>query len=69
MSTIAKVKSVSSGDTLLLQSPNTGAEKALSLAYVSAPRLKRDGEEVSFRGPPIGGHLNLGRLSPIEPHH
>lgn len=48
MSIIAKVKSVTSGDTLLLQSTNTGAEKTVSLAYVSAPRLKRDGEEVSF---------------------
>lgn len=44
----AKVKSVLSGDTLILASVNNPAqERTLSLAYVSAPRLKRDGDEVS----------------------
>lgn len=45
----AKVKSVLSGDTLVLVSltqPNQ--EKTLSLAFVSAPRLKREGDEVSI---------------------
>ena len=46
----AKVKSVLSGDTLILASVNNPAqERTLSLAYVSAPRLKREGDEVSQR--------------------
>lgn len=47
MATLAKVKSVTSGDSLVLKSPKSGAEKTVSLAYISAPRLKRDGDEVS----------------------
>ena len=44
----AKVKSVLSGDTLILASVNNPAqERTLSLAYVSAPRLRREGDEVS----------------------
>lgn len=44
----AKVKSVLSGDTLVLVSVHHPAtEKLLSLAFVSAPRLQRDNEEVS----------------------
>jgi hypothetical protein len=43
---VAKVKSVVSGDTLILKSTKSGAEKTLSLAYVSAPRLHREGDEV-----------------------
>lgn len=46
MANLAKVKSVISGDSLSLKSPKSGAEKTLSLAYVSAPRLKREGDEV-----------------------
>ncbi|KAI5843400.1 hypothetical protein DFP73DRAFT_479194 [Morchella snyderi] len=45
MAQTGKVKLVNSGDSLLLQSPKTKAEKTFSLAYVSAPRLKRDGDE------------------------
>lgn len=41
----AKVKSVLSGDTVVLTNPK-GQERILSLAYVSAPRLKREGDEV-----------------------
>jgi staphylococcal nuclease domain-containing protein 1 len=41
----AKVKSVLSGDSLVLTNPK-GAERILSLAYISAPRLKREGDEV-----------------------
>ncbi|OLN96381.1 hypothetical protein CCHL11_00723 [Colletotrichum chlorophyti] len=42
----AKVKSVLSGDTLILTAPNNPrAEKTFSLAYVSAPRLSKDGDE------------------------
>jgi staphylococcal nuclease domain-containing protein 1 len=43
---IANVKSVLSGDTLVLASPNNpAAERTLSLAFVSAPRLSKDGDE------------------------
>jgi len=46
MAFIANVKSVLSGDTLVLVSPNNpSAERTLSLAYVSAPRLSKDGDE------------------------
>ncbi|KAK5991067.1 Staphylococcal nuclease domain-containing protein 1 [Cladobotryum mycophilum] len=42
----ANVKSVLSGDTLILSSPNNPtAERTFSLAYVSAPHLKREGDE------------------------
>ena len=44
----AKVKSAISGDTLVLASVNNPEqERVLSLAFVSAPRLKREGDEVS----------------------
>lgn len=44
----AKVKSVPSGDTLLLSAVNNPSqERTLSLAFVSAPRLRREGDEVS----------------------
>lgn len=42
----AIVKSVLSGDTLILTNPKGTAERTLSLAYISAPRLKREGDEV-----------------------
>jgi len=42
----ARVKSVLSGDTLIITNQK-GAERSLSLAYISAPRLKREGDEVS----------------------
>ncbi|ROT35372.1 tudor domain-containing protein [Sodiomyces alkalinus F11] len=42
----AKVKSVLSGDTLVLINPNNPkAERILSLAFVDAPRLKKEGDE------------------------
>lgn len=45
----ARVKSVLSGDTVVLShATNPGQERTLSLAYVSAPRLRREGDEVSF---------------------
>ncbi|KAJ9634300.1 hypothetical protein H2204_006377 [Knufia peltigerae] len=40
----ARVKSVLSGDTLIITNQK-GAERTLSLAYISAPRLKREGDE------------------------
>ncbi|KAM3519218.1 hypothetical protein MY4038_009850 [Beauveria bassiana] len=43
---IGNVKSVLSGDTLVLTSPNNPAtERNISLAYVTAPHLRRDGDE------------------------
>ena len=45
----AKVKSVLSGDTVILHNINNPKqERTLSLAFVSAPRLKREGDEVCF---------------------
>ena len=45
----ARVKSVLSGDTVVLSHvTNPTQERILSLAYVSAPRLRREGDEVSF---------------------
>ena len=48
----AKVKSVPSGDTLILSAVNNPSqERTLSLAFVSAPRLRREGDEVSATYP------------------
>lgn len=45
----ARVKSVLSGDTVVLSHVhNPAQERVLSLAYVSAPRLRREGDEVSL---------------------
>lgn len=45
----ARVKSVPSGDTLVLTAVNNpNQERTLSLAFVSAPRLRREGDEVSY---------------------
>jgi hypothetical protein len=45
----ARVKSVLSGDTIVLTAlHNAKQERTLSLAFVTAPRLKRDGDEVRF---------------------
>ncbi|ERT00206.1 hypothetical protein HMPREF1624_03577 [Sporothrix schenckii ATCC 58251] len=46
MGFIANVKTVLSGDTLVLTSPNNpNLERTFSLAFVTAPRLSRDNEE------------------------
>ena len=43
----ARVKSVLSGDTVILTKlDNPKQERTLSLAFVSAPRLRREGDEV-----------------------
>ncbi|KAL7275763.1 hypothetical protein RUND412_001270 [Rhizina undulata] len=42
---IARVKQVLSGDSLVLKPLYSGDEKTVSLAFVSAPRLKREGDE------------------------
>lgn len=45
----AKVKSVLSGDTLVLTAVNNpNQERTLSLAFVSAPRMRREGDEVGI---------------------
>ncbi|GAB7347341.1 hypothetical protein MBLNU459_g4281t1 [Dothideomycetes sp. NU459] len=42
----AKVKSVLSGDTLILHNvKNPAQERTLSLAFISAPRIRREGDE------------------------
>lgn len=44
----AMVKSVLSGDTVVLHNVNNPKqERVLSLAFVSAPRIRREGDEVS----------------------
>ena len=46
---MAKVKSAVSGDTLVLSRPDDPSkEMTFSLAFVSAPRLRRDGDEVGY---------------------
>jgi staphylococcal nuclease domain-containing protein 1 len=43
----AKVKSVLSGDTVILHNVNNPKqERTLSLAFVTAPRMRREGDEV-----------------------
>ena len=45
----ARVKSALSGDTVVLSNiAHPSQERILSLAYVSAPRLRREGDEVSI---------------------
>lgn len=62
----ARVKSVLSGDTVVLSHvTNPGQERVLSLAYVSAPRLRREGDEVSpdlsrRLKQPLKGYLAVG---------
>ncbi|KAL2262137.1 hypothetical protein VTK26DRAFT_2337 [Humicola hyalothermophila] len=59
----AIVKSVLSGDTLVLTSPsNPAAERILSLAYVSAPRLSKDGDEpFAFQSREFLRNLTVGK--------
>ena len=45
----ARVKSVLSGDTVVLSHvANPAQERVLSLAYVSAPRMRKEGDEVYY---------------------
>lgn len=62
----ATVKSVLSGDTLVLANPqNPAAERVLSLAYVSAPRLSKDGDEpFAFQSREFLRNLTVGK--PIQ---
>ncbi len=60
---IANVKSVLSGDTLILTSPNNPTlERTFSLAYVSAPRLSKDGDEpFAFQSREFLRNLTVGK--------
>ncbi|KAL2023555.1 hypothetical protein VTK56DRAFT_2163 [Thermocarpiscus australiensis] len=60
---LANVKSVLSGDTLVLTSPNNpAAERTLSLAFVSAPRLSKDGDEpFAFQSREFLRNLTVGK--------
>src|SRR4051794_30888338 len=60
---IATVKSVLSGDTLVLTSPSyPSLERTLSLAYVTAPRLNKDGDEpFAFQSREFLRNLTVGK--------
>jgi len=60
----ANVKSVLSGDTLILTSPNNPSlERTFSLAFVSAPRLSKDGDEpFAFHSRDYLRSLAVGKL-------
>lgn len=68
---IAKVKSVLSGDTLVLSNTNNPAlERTLSLAYVSAPRLSKDGDErFAFDSREFLRALTVGKLVKFKVHY
>lgn len=59
-----QVKSVLSGDTLILTNPKApGKERTLSLAYVSAPRLSKDGDEAfAFQSREFLRGLTVGKM-------
>ncbi|KAL2802916.1 hypothetical protein BJX63DRAFT_440506 [Aspergillus granulosus] len=60
----ARVKSVLSGDTVVLSHvTNPGQERVLSLAYVSAPRLRREGDEAyAFQSREFLRELLVGKV-------
>ncbi len=60
---IANVKSVLSGDTLILTSPNNpGLERTFSLAFVTGPRLSKDGDEpFAFQSREFLRNLTVGK--------
>ncbi|KAL4784176.1 hypothetical protein BJX76DRAFT_327918 [Aspergillus varians] len=60
----ARVKSVLSGDTVVLSHiTNPGQERVLSLAYVSAPRLRREGDELcAFQSREFLRELLVGKV-------
>lgn len=61
---MANVKSVLSGDTLILTSPNNPTlERTFSLAYVDAPRLRKEGDEAfAFQSREYLRGLVLGKM-------
>ncbi|CAN8100749.1 unnamed protein product [Discula destructiva] len=66
-----KVKSVLSGDTLILANPsNPALERTLSLAYVSAPRLSKDGDEAfAFQSREFLRALTVGKTVKFQVHY
>lgn len=65
----ARVKSVLSGDTVVLSHiSNPSQERILSLAYVSAPRLRREGDEVKPSQSPYLDLQLTGQLQPFGFH-
>ncbi|KAL8827940.1 MAG: hypothetical protein Q9191_002886 [Dirinaria sp. TL-2023a] len=60
----AKVKSVVSGDTLILTSVNNPSqERTLSLAFVSAPRMRREGDEpYAFQSRDFVRRMTVGKV-------
>ncbi|KAE8167795.1 SNase-domain-containing protein [Aspergillus tamarii] len=60
----ARVKAVLSGDTVVLSHiTNPGQERTLSLAYVSAPRLRREGDEAyAFQSREFLRELLVGKV-------
>ncbi|KAK3943157.1 nuclease domain-containing protein 1 [Diplogelasinospora grovesii] len=60
---LANVKSVLSGDTLILTSTNNPSlERTFSLAFVSAPRLSKDGDEpFAFQSRELLRNLAVGK--------
>ncbi|KAH8662338.1 hypothetical protein BX600DRAFT_318160 [Xylariales sp. PMI_506] len=61
---MANVKSVTSGDTLILTSPNNPTlERTFSLAFVTAPHLRKEGDEpFAFQSREFLRKLVLGKL-------
>lgn len=59
----ATVKSVLSGDTLILINPsNPAVERTFSLAFVSAPRLNKEGDEpFAFQSRDFLRNLTVGK--------
>lgn len=65
----ARVKAVLSGDTVVLSHiANPGQERVLSLAYVSAPRLRREGDEAyGFHSREFLRELLVGKVVEFTP--
>lgn len=62
----AKVKSVLSGDSLTLTNAN-GQERILSLAFVTAPHLRREGDEqYAFESRDFLRRLTVGKVIMFE---
>ncbi|KAL8920685.1 MAG: hypothetical protein Q9172_004399 [Xanthocarpia lactea] len=66
----AKVKSVLSGDTLVLASLESGQERLFSLAFVSAPKLQRDREEpFAFQSRDFLRRATVGKVIQFVVHY
>ncbi|KAL8780769.1 MAG: hypothetical protein Q9213_006316 [Squamulea squamosa] len=66
----AKVKSVLSGDTLVLASLESGQERLFSLAFASAPRLQRDREEpFAFQSRDFLRRATVGKVIQFVVHY